>query len=60
LYPVPSKGKLVEVNGPVANWGDFALEHKTNYRTLKLMNPWLVDNKLTNKERRTYWVSVPE
>ena len=60
LYPVPPKGKLIEVNGPVANWGDFAREHNTNYRQLKLMNPWLVDNKLTNKDRKTYWVAVPE
>lgn len=59
LYPVPDKGKKVEVSGPVANWGDFAKQHGTNYRAFKLLNPWLVDSKLTNKERKTYTVLVP-
>jgi hypothetical protein len=59
LYPVPGKGKTVEVSEPVANWGDFAREHGTNYRAFKLLNPWLIDNKLTNKERKTYKVIVP-
>lgn len=59
LYPVPDKGKKVEVSGQVANWGDFAREHGTNYRAFKLLNPWLVDSKLTNKERKTYTVLVP-
>jgi membrane-bound lytic murein transglycosylase D len=59
LYPVMPKGKIVEVNEPVANWGDFAKQHGTNYRELKLLNPWLVDSKLTNKERKVYKVTVP-
>ena len=59
LYPVMPKGKIIEVNEPVANWGDFAKQHGTNYRELKLLNPWLVDSKLTNKERKVYKVTVP-
>jgi membrane-bound lytic murein transglycosylase D len=59
LYPVADKGKTVEVSGPVANWGDFAREHGTNYRAFKLLNPWLIDSKLTNKEKKTYKVIVP-
>ena len=59
LYPVQAKGREIEVSGPVLNWGDFAKEHGTNYRQFKLMNPWLIDSKLTNKERKTYKVLVP-
>lgn len=59
LYPVLKGSKTVEVSGPVSNWGDFAREHNTNYRELKRLNPWLIDNKLTNKERKTYRVSLP-
>jgi membrane-bound lytic murein transglycosylase D len=59
LYPVPDKGKVVQIDGPIANWGDFAREHGTNYRAFKLLNPWLIDSKLTNKEHKTYSVIVP-
>lgn len=59
LYPVVPKGKIIEVNEPVANWGDFARAHGTNYRELKRLNPWLTAGKLTNKERKTYKITVP-
>ncbi len=59
LYPPLSAFKTIEVKGAVANWGDFAREHGTNYRMLKLYNPWLMDSKLTNKAGKTYLVRVP-
>jgi membrane-bound lytic murein transglycosylase D len=59
LYDMPKPSRFVEVSGPVANWGDFALEQGTNYRMLKLYNPWLVDSKLTNKARKTYRIAIP-
>ena len=60
LYPAQNEYKIVEVSGPVANWGDFAREHGTHYRMLKLYNPWLIDNKLTNKAGKTYKIKVPK
>jgi membrane-bound lytic murein transglycosylase D len=60
LYPPLTDFRLVEVKGAVANWGDFARENGTNYRMLKLYNPWLVDSKLTNKAGKTYLVKVPK
>ena len=59
LYTPLTKGKVVEVSEPVPNWGDFAKKYGTNYRELKVLNPWLIDSKLTNKERKTYKVVVP-
>jgi len=59
LYKPLDDFMLVEVDGPVANWGDFAKSHQTNYRVLKVYNPWLRDFKLTNKEKKTYRVMVP-
>ena len=59
LYPPLAAFKTIEVKGAVANWGDFAREHGTNYRMLKLYNPWLMDSKLTNKTGKTYRVRVP-
>jgi len=58
LYPQRDDYKTVAVSGPVANWGDFAREHGTNYRMLKLYNPWLIDSKLTNKAGKTYQIRV--
>lgn len=57
-YPALDDYKVVTVSGPVANWGDFAKEHGTTYRMLKIYNPWLVSSKLTNKAGKTYRVYV--
>lgn len=57
LYnPVPYK--TVEINGPVANFADFAAEHNTNYKLLKILNPWLRDSMLTNSSGKTYKVRI--
>lgn len=58
LYP-PYVTRSVEVNGPIEDLADFAIRHNTNYRTLKLLNPWLRDVKLTNREGRTYTILLP-
>ncbi len=60
LYTPLTEFKTVEVSGPVANWGDFARQNGTNYRMLKLYNPWLVDSKLTNKAGKTYKIKLPK
>ncbi|MCB9284971.1 MAG: transglycosylase SLT domain-containing protein [Lewinellaceae bacterium] len=60
LYQPLDRFKVVEVNGPVPNWGDFAEEHGTSYRMLKIYNPWLRDSKLTNKGGKTYQVEIPK
>ncbi|MBL7804182.1 MAG: lytic transglycosylase domain-containing protein [Saprospiraceae bacterium] len=60
LYPPLTKFRTVTVSGPVASWGDFAAEHGTSYRMLKLYNPWLVDSKLTNKAGKAYEIRLPQ
>ncbi len=60
LYDPVNDYKVVSVSGSVANWGDFAVEHGTTYRMLKVYNPWLVDSKLTNKAGRTYEIHLPK
>jgi membrane-bound lytic murein transglycosylase D len=60
LYDQLNNFKIVEVSGPVASWGDFAVQNGTNYRMLKIYNPWLVDSKLTNKAGRTYKIKIPK
>jgi membrane-bound lytic murein transglycosylase D len=52
-------GYQVEVSTSVPNWGDFAVQHGVSYRTLKVYNPWLMDDSLANKGRKTYLITLP-
>ncbi|MDX1941370.1 MAG: lytic transglycosylase domain-containing protein [Saprospiraceae bacterium] len=58
-YSPMSDFKVVEVNGPIASLGDFAIENGTTYRMLKVYNPWLISSKLTNKAKKTYQIKIP-
>jgi hypothetical protein len=51
--------KTVTVNGPVDDFADFAKEHGTNYKILKMLNPWLRDSNLINSKGKTYVIKVP-
>jgi hypothetical protein len=59
MYP-PYRYKEVAVDVPVISWADFAMQHNTNYKILKILNPWLRDAMLTNRHGRTYYIKVPE
>lgn len=48
----------VEVDKSVPSWSTFAKNHGITYRTLKVYNPWLRDNKLTVISNK-YLVRVP-
>jgi len=50
----------VAVNVSIDNWSDFAAEHETNFKVLKMMNEWIRSNKLENPQKRTYMVKVPK
>lgn len=58
LYP-PYVTRSMEVKGPIADLADFAIAQNTDYKTLKLLNPWLRDAKLTNREGRAYTLLLP-
>jgi hypothetical protein len=59
LYPPMPKFKTVTVKGSVPSFPEFAKEHKTTYRMLKLYNPWLRRTSLTNKYNKTYQIRIP-
>ncbi len=59
-YPPMSDYKIAEVNGPIASLGDFAMEHGTTYRMLKVYNPWLISSRLTNRAHKTYQIKIPK
>jgi len=50
----------VTIDGPVEDFADFAKEQGTNYKMLKLFNPWLRDNKLTNQKGKVYHINIPQ
>ncbi|MCL2074453.1 MAG: lytic transglycosylase domain-containing protein [Marinilabiliaceae bacterium] len=61
LYrPIPFK--IVEIPDSVSieNLSDFAQEHKTTYREIKDLNPWLRETALLNKTKKSYSVKVPK
>ncbi|MBK6882477.1 MAG: lytic transglycosylase domain-containing protein [Flavobacteriales bacterium] len=58
LY-APYRTRVAEVNGAVTDLADYAIAQGTDYKTLKLLNPWLRENRLTNREGRTYAVLLP-
>ncbi len=59
LYP-ELKFKEVYVKSSIQHWADFAQRYGINYKILKTFNPWLRENKLTNKAGKTYKLKIPE
>jgi membrane-bound lytic murein transglycosylase D len=58
LYPeIPIEE--VKVDTAVTSFANFAKSFGTNYKTLKLLNPWLRKPYLTNKARKTYMIKLP-
>ncbi len=51
--------KIVKVDTTIPNLGDFAREHGTSYRMLKVYNPWLLDSSLPNRSGKVYEIKVP-
>jgi len=55
----PRAVKIVNVNGPVVSWAEWARKYGISYRDLREENPWIRAPKLTNKTGKTYKVRVP-
>ena len=59
-YPYEKPRMSVEVSGPIPSLVDFAAQFGVTYADLKRANLWLRDNKLTNKEKKTYRIDIPQ
>jgi hypothetical protein len=59
LYP-PIPSYRVSVDTPVEDFAEFAGRYSINYKVLKIFNPWLRDNKLSNPGGKTYYISIPK
>ncbi|MBT3208436.1 MAG: lytic transglycosylase domain-containing protein [Bacteroidetes bacterium] len=51
--------KEIKVDSAVSHFADFAKIYGTNYKILKVFNPWLRNHYLTNKSRKEYFIKIP-
>jgi membrane-bound lytic murein transglycosylase D len=58
LYP-EIRYKEIKVDTAIADFSNFARKFNTNYKILKLLNPWLRKPYLTNKSEKSYSLKVP-
>jgi len=49
----------ISVNKEIKDLAQFAFDKGTNYKMLKVLNPWLRDNFLTNTNGKTYVIKIP-
>ncbi len=59
LYKL-SPTKKIEVDSSITDLALFAKNLGTNYKTIKLLNPWLRKNKLENKNQKKYLIKLPK
>lgn len=55
----PYKSEDMIVSTSINDIAQFAFQHGTNYKMIKILNPWLRDNVLTNKSRKSYKIKIP-
>jgi len=55
----PLKYKTVIVNYAIDDLATFAKEYAITYKDLKIFNPWLRENFLKNKNKKSYEVKIP-
>ncbi|MEO8085665.1 MAG: lytic transglycosylase domain-containing protein [Bacteroidota bacterium] len=57
LY-APFQYSTVTVEGTVVDWATWAHSHQTNYKNLKLLNPWLRQNTLAVSPGKKYAIKI--
>jgi len=57
LY-APFSFTAVTLDSSITDFAEFSAHFNINYKTLKLLNPWLRQNYLTNKEKKTYTIDI--
>jgi hypothetical protein len=58
LYP-PLDYVIFKTDSIIPDMATFAKQHNTNYKMLKLFNPWLRDDKLSNPGKKIYTFRIP-
>ena len=50
----------VIVDNKIEDLADFAKDNGISYKILKYFNPWLRQNYLKNRKKKTYYIQIPE
>lgn len=58
-FPAFENYKKITISEQNINWSAFAAKHGTNYKTLRILNPWIRSYEYANKGGTTYTVMVP-
>lgn len=56
----PVGTRIVEINKPIPDLAAFARSQGTNFKLLKLLNPWLRSKKLSVRPGKTYYIHLPK
>ena len=56
--PIPYNEKVISVS--IDDFGQFALDNNTNYKMLKMLNPWLRKPYLKIPANKSYKIKIPE
>ncbi len=56
----PVQYKAIIVNKPVEDFVEFALANGSNYKHVKLANPWIRKSNLSNRSGKEYSILIPE
>ncbi len=56
----PLDYQTIIVDKPIANLSQFAFDNGTNYKTLRLLNPWLRRDELPNSTGKRYEIKLPK
>lgn len=59
LYP-PLSCKTIKWTNTISSLATWAKQHGTNYKLLKLANPWLLGTSMHDKSHRTYYIKIYE
>ncbi len=51
--------KEVDIAERNIDWSEFAARHKTNYRQLRILNPWIRSYSYTNNTGKSYKIKIP-
>lgn len=58
IYKLPVYRELI-VNQSIPNLAQWAIKHNSNYKLLKIHNPWLRSSKLDVKKGKEYLIKIP-
>lgn len=54
----PLKSKTILIDSSISDIAQFAINQNINYKQIKLLNPWLRQNTLTNKTKEKYEIKI--